>query len=146
MATAIPDLWPEYIVEQVVTPRAILRAQAASLKSRTGGLLEAEVQSDVSTVGGTAIAELRFVAKAPSIQYRAELFVCTHSMNNVYPVEIESVHFSSIRDDDGEGPSTKLTADDQDDLISTLQLLFSAPSFRSTLQSMIALSNEATGK
>jgi hypothetical protein len=68
----------------MVTPAAILRAQAAVLAERTKGILEAAVET--SSVGDEFYH--RFVIKAPALgNYRYELFQVHHPAT-LYPVVI----------------------------------------------------------
>ena len=43
--TQIPDLWPASVKVEILTPYAILRAQATKLTERTQGIVEGKVRS-----------------------------------------------------------------------------------------------------
>ena len=53
MTTTIPDLWPEEISVEVLTPLAILRYQAERFRDRTKGLLKAKATTITKDHGST---------------------------------------------------------------------------------------------
>jgi hypothetical protein len=80
------DLWPSDLgIASIVTPAAILRAQAALLGEKTKGVLEAVVET--SSVGDQI--RHQFVIKVPALgYYRYVLFVVRHPID-LYPVVID---------------------------------------------------------
>jgi hypothetical protein len=80
------DLWPSDLgIATIVTPAAILRAQAAFLGEKTKGVLEATVET--SSVGDQI--RHRFVIKVPALgNCRYALFSVHHSID-LYPVFID---------------------------------------------------------
>ena len=80
------DLWPSDLgFASIVTPAAILRAQAALLAEKTKGMLEAAVET--SSVGNEIYH--RFVIKVPALgNYRYVLFKVHHPME-LYPVVVD---------------------------------------------------------
>jgi hypothetical protein len=80
------DLWPpDLVIASIVTPAAILRAQAALLGERTKGVLEGVVET--SSVGSDIYH--RFVIKVPALgNYRYALFSVHHPVT-LYPVFID---------------------------------------------------------
>lgn len=51
MPEMLTDLWPEIETENIVTPLAILRFQAGQLRTKTKGLIEAEVRTKTTSNG-----------------------------------------------------------------------------------------------
>ena len=80
------DLWPSDLgIASIVTPAAIIRAQAALLGERTKGVLEGIVET--SSVGSDIYH--RFVIKVPTLgNYRYALF-SVHHPATLYPVFID---------------------------------------------------------
>ena len=143
MAVEIPDLWPAYVADQIVTPLAILRIQAEKLRVRSNGILEAEVQSSVvrnNHPSPPSQVKHRFLINAPAIAYQHELLTCSHEIAVVYPVKIESIHLFLNESTDPDWTS----ANNQAELLYQIGNLLNSPSARSAIESMIARSNEAS--
>lgn len=85
MADAIPNLWPA-IDTNVISPVAVLRAQASLLREQTQGLLEAAVRTWQSKEGNT-VYDFRVIAP-PLDRFTYELFQAWHKPDMVYPVVI----------------------------------------------------------
>ena len=83
--TLLPDLWPEIEMENIVTPEAILRFQAGQLRTKTNGLIEAEVRTHRT---GTVSHELVLIAPALD-RYECVIASFHHGVTLVYPVSIE---------------------------------------------------------
>ncbi len=112
----------------MVTPAAILRAQAAVLAERTKGILEAAVET--WSVGDEFYH--RFVIKVPALgDYRYELFQVHHSVP-LYPVVVD--------DDPGVRLARNLSA--LDDAVGRDRLLRDEDALRSWLRGVFA--SEAT--
>jgi hypothetical protein len=104
MSASIPDLWPEDIAVDSVTPLAILNAQATKLAEKTKGLLEAEVTTheeqepvpqpgvvDVSRPLSKILLVHEFDVIAPALQnYRHRIMSVKHSPELCYPCRIFS--------------------------------------------------------
>jgi hypothetical protein len=80
------DLWPsDLIIASIVTPAAILRAQATLLGEKTKGIVEAAVET--SSVGDQI--RHRFVIRVPALgNYRYSLF-SVHPPADLCPVFID---------------------------------------------------------
>jgi len=80
------DLWPSDLgIVSIVTPAAILRAQATLLGEKTKGILEGAVET--SSVGDQI--RHRFVIRVPALgNYRYPLFSVHHAVD-LYPVFID---------------------------------------------------------
>lgn len=89
MATAtIPNLWPPIKVD-VITPYAILQAQASRLSELTQGLLRAEITN--SKTSNKAMF-YHFDVIAPVLNnYRHTLLVVEQSPTRAYPVKVEGI-------------------------------------------------------
>jgi hypothetical protein len=91
MTTAIPDLWPETLKPDVLSPVAILRTQAAKLSERTNGLLEADVVSSVVVDGEAQTRRYVLEITAPALGHRKfQVLAAEHSMTGAYPVKLHS--------------------------------------------------------
>jgi hypothetical protein len=80
------DLWPSDLgITSIVTPAAILRAQAGFLGERTKGVLEGAIET--SSANGDV--NHRFVIKVPALgNYRYPLFQVHHPVT-LYPVIVD---------------------------------------------------------
>ena len=131
MPEGIPDLWPDEIATEVVTPYAILRMQASHLRRRTENLLEAEVVSEEDA------GQLRHYLEiiAPSLErYRFRLLTAKHEASLVYPVTIESDAFDR--------PVTRVVADTQEEFVEGIGKVLRSSRARSVIHSLIARTNE----
>ena len=88
MAETIPNLWPVDIQARVLTPVAILRAQASEIRKLTQGVLDAEVS--VSTNDKDRVwYVLDLIAPALS-KYRYRVLSVGHQKDMVYPTHIQA--------------------------------------------------------
>jgi len=133
MTAKIPDLWPAELSERVLTPAAILKAQATILGERTKGVLEAEVSSrPEQTKEGQLVTVYDFDVIAPALNgYRKTILRVEHGKDIIYPVYIKSL-----------GPGIPQAANDQKFLEVLGSHLQSQP-VMSLIQTLIARSNEA---
>jgi hypothetical protein len=149
MSTSIPDLWPEDLSVNILTPAAILKGQAAKLAEKTKGLLEAEVttseepraaagpldltRTDAQSTGNTLIVH-DFDLIAPALQnYRHRVMVAKHSAALCYPASVMSealIH----------GP---IVANSEQEFIQLVGTILQSVAVRAVIQSLIARSNEA---
>lgn len=88
-AAAVPDLWPDEVRADILTPLAILRIQAGYLNQRVGGIL----QADVTTHASTAIVSHQLVLKAPSLEYSTAIVAVRHPTEQFYPATVKSSAF-----------------------------------------------------
>lgn len=163
MTATIPSLWPDDIRVDLVPPVAVLRAQAAKLGQITQGILDA----DVTTVTGEkdfVVHRLDLIAPAlAGRRYRA--LTVTHRAD-YYPVVLEADCFrpktrAAAFDDPyraafavaGAEELTwprpndwRPTTADQDDFLKKVGEVLRSKEVRSVIESMIALSNQQTGK
>jgi hypothetical protein len=148
MTTAIPDLWPESLKPVVLSPVAILRTQAARLKERTNGLLEAEIQTKrITEPNGDTKALHVFEIVAPAMDgYRFQVLSIEHPSPGAYPVDISSfflptrvfVAMSGGRNIPSEKlPNTQRCAN-QDAFQEALKKVFSSQELSGILDSLIA--------
>ncbi|MBV9761347.1 MAG: hypothetical protein JO340_12345 [Acidobacteriaceae bacterium] len=85
MATQ-PDLWGNLDLEEIRTPAAILREQAALLGQKTKNLIEARV--DLVPMGDRIFHIFKLVV--PTLGgYVYELFRVSNTVANLYPVRVE---------------------------------------------------------
>src|SRR5579872_400146 len=115
---AQPDLWGEIqIPNDVRTPLAILREQAALLGPKTQNLVEAEVDTEPY---GSDLRH-RFYLIAPALDnYRYQLFEARHEVTKLYPVVIDY--------------STRLAT--QDELMDWLKNRLSSPETRQVITTL----------
>ena len=134
MPSKIPDLWPDDISTDVLTPLAIMRAQSPGLSRRTKGLLEA----DINSVEKDKEVVHNFDLTAPALSnFRERILFVTHERNRVYPAKIEAACFMRKQ-----GPSTVCRAMSQDEFLTLISEVIRSPDVRSTIESLIAQSNE----
>jgi hypothetical protein len=140
MSSQIPNLWPSEVRVDVPTPKAILLVQAWELEKQTQGVLKAEVDEQQ----GENIT-LVFDVLAPALGgLREPLFRAFFKAGRVYPVSVLAPCFAN----EGEGHARKAkarTASSPEQLLEALAEVFKSPEAVSTLLSLIARSNEATG-
>jgi hypothetical protein len=119
--------------ETVLSPAAILQAQATNLEERTKGVLEAEVFSrEVAAKEGQAVTVYQFDVIAPALnRYRKTILQVQHTKDAIYPVYIQSL-----------GPGLPQAANDKEFLVVLRSYLQSQP-VMSLIQTLIARSNEA---
>jgi hypothetical protein len=148
MTDSIPDLWSSDIQVRVLTPLAILRAQASLLRRKTQGLVEAVV--DTRTSKESIRHHLDLIAPAVN-GYRERMLTATHSPNRVYPVTVAAECFfpkggnaatllAAIID---KLPENERIAGTQDDFIKLVKEVLQSLQVRGAIESLIAQSNEA---
>ena len=129
MAISIPDLWPGDLTVDVLSPLAILRAQASLLEQKTKGLLRAEVTTNVVEKKDV---QHQFDIVAPALnKYRYRVLVASHKPDLVYPVVIRW------------SPDAYEIEYSESELLHALGNILSSVSVRSVIDSLIAKSNEA---
>ena len=137
MAIQIPNLWPVKQVQvDVLTPLAILRAQANNLNQMTHGLLVGKV----NTIFNARYALHHFDVVVPSLQsYTHRLLSVEHSRKLAYPVSIQAQYCQ-----EPDALIKGCTAHSQDEFIELLGKVLELSSVISVLQSLIARSNEVS--
>lgn len=134
MANAVPDLWPESVDVDVISPLVILRHQATALRKRTKNLLEADIHtstlephpaSDPFDDDARVQHELRIVVPALD-RYSYSLLRVWHRSSLPYPVTIV-----------GWG-----TAASEDEFMDLLSKALASPDTMSIIHSLIAQTNE----
>lgn len=141
MASAIPDLWPEDVATDVVTPLVIMRHQAGLLRLRTKNILEADVMSSES---GTESIVHDFQIVVPALnRYRVSLFSVEHGRLMPYPVTVRADGVFSHPSLSFINRSDTADATTQSQFTELLKQVFESPSVRSVIHSMIALVKEA---
>jgi hypothetical protein len=134
MPAKIPDLWSDDISVDVLTPLAILRAQVQGLERRTQGVLEVQI----SSVPKGNDMEHWFDLVAPALGFRERILNATHAWDRVYPVKVEAACFAA------KGKLTQ-TALSQEEFVDLIREVLRSGEVRSSIQSLIARSNEAKG-
>jgi hypothetical protein len=85
---AQPDFWGELAPDDIRTPVAIMREQAALLGAKTGNLIEARVATEAGTWSNRHGGDFkhRFLLVAPALgDYTYELFSVSHDVS-IYPI------------------------------------------------------------
>ncbi len=119
-------LWPDLMPNNtVLSPKEILRQQAAELGKKTKNLLTADITSSVTRdILETDHVLLTFRIEAPLLNYWFDLFTVKHDILRIYPVFINNSEKAS----------------DEEEFKTLLKKLFSKPETIAKLQSLIAQS------
>lgn len=122
------DLWPADIGESKLTsPVAILREQAAFLKQKTGGLVEAEVTTRVIS---NEMIHSTFVLVVPGLDgYRYELLEVRHQVS-FYPLD--------ILPRSGHNLPNYMDVPTEKRYVKDLQALFGSPEVKRLIHSLVA--------
>lgn len=148
MATQLRDVWGDAINVDVLTPAAILNAQATLLKQKTQGIVIGEV---TSTENDNGVVTLAFDLRAPAAgNMRATVLYVRHAKSFVYPALVTAAELVA-RDGRYEGnmqwgdekDEMSLLAPTDDEFFKLLTKALRSPSVMSRIQSLIARSNEA---
>ncbi len=145
--TQIPDLWPASVKVEILTPYAILRAQATKLTERTQGIVEGHVRS--RAVARSLICHT-FDLLAPVLSFRYTLLRLWHRETMVYPVLITQGLDNSLNPIkilqliEGEFVHSAFgLSRDEDTLLKNLSQIFTDASSGTVISSLIARTNEA---
>lgn len=133
MSATIPNLWPDDITVDVVTPAAILKAQASQLAASTKGLLLAEVNA--SRAGSQVVHQLDVIAPALG-GYRHRLLQVSHRQDRVYPATVSGPGLEALSE---WGDKEAYT---QQELLKLIGASLQSGEAKSLLLSLIARSNE----
>ncbi len=157
MAQTIPDLWPEYVQPNVLSPATILKFQAAQLRAKTNHVLEAEVvgyrrdiddlraelESDAPTIVGdwpnpyeeaalTTIV-LHFELVAPLMAgHRVRLFQAKYTEDAVYPVGVYQPEMMEAYE----------WANTQEEFVELIKKVLNSGHTKALIQSLLAQINE----
>lgn len=162
MASDIPNLWPKFDYDSVLSPALIARAQATNLRDATGGRLEGELKTQ--SFKGLNDTLTIFNIVAPSVErYSFELFRLIHDKKLPYPVRLLTPFSSELADSvramgnrkligliEGspevgpEGPTFTFRSSSQDEFISILRELFMTRGTTQVINSLLAMTNEGT--
>jgi hypothetical protein len=157
MSVTMPDLWPDVVKPAVLSPAAILRVQAAKLKQRTDGLLEAVVDSAGQMRGEKLHVLHRLELEVPSLNYyRHGILVAEHENPGAYPVFIVSSILDAPDDSQERAPkpidevthSGKLSGTrcaDEQEFLDALGKILSSSQLKTLLVSLLAQINDARG-
>jgi hypothetical protein len=131
--TEIPNLWPvDQIRVDVLSPAAIMRAQASEISRLSQGVLRGEVQTEA--IKDNAWIYLDVVAPTAG-NVRRRVASVKHAIDGVYPVEILEL------------PGGQDRAASQEEFLVRLRTLLQSPRTISLIQSLLARANEgATNK
>jgi hypothetical protein len=128
MAEQIPNLWPELKPDEIRTPLAILRQQAAFLGERTKNVVEGEVVTEPTSGDFSHV----FFLRAPALgDYRYQLFRAKHGID-LYPAEVWTHVFGQ-----------RWHADDEPALLQALREIFTNEKVVRIVNSIIAQSVQA---
>ncbi len=151
MAVAVPNLWPETLKPVTISPIAVLRTQAAHLKERTGGLLEAHVTTRTfqrwkDEENRPLIAEHEFSITAPRLGYRRGIFTVEHDYPGAYPAVLSSWFLKPVghlkEPIDEEMPSEFCFS--QSEFLAVVGKVLQSRHMSSLLESLIAQINDAS--
>jgi len=144
---SISDLWGD-VKATAVTPAHVPRIQANHLKRKTGGLLEATVQN--YDEDGRKL--VRFEVVAPVLGRVGEaLFAISHDPGKPYPAvlhidfAVQEVDWFPASNDDFDF-KYQINVGSQSDLMDVLPKVFQSPRVQTTLESLIASSNEVAAE
>jgi len=167
MTATIPNLWPEGIKVDVLPPVTILKYQATKIREMTKGILECEV---TTVTGPEDFVSHRLDLIAPVLDGRRQRVLTATHRADLYPVVVEADCFrpkpkpkpltpleemgATVAETlDGifraKNPPSwpnpddwRPIADDQDELLKRIGEVLKSRGVRSTIDSMIALSND----
>ncbi|WMX12770.1 hypothetical protein [Aureispira sp. CCB-E] len=126
MANENKNLWPDFDMNPVVTPKAILLEQGNFLNEKTKNVLHVDVSTVTQTNGDTV---LHFYIVAPNMNnYRYLLLSIMHKIT-LYPLEL-----------DFHTPEITYECVDQEDLLSDLKEIFNHESTIKIIHSLLAQS------
>ena len=136
MAPSIPNLWPSTIKTDILTPLAILRAQANALSQATEGLLEARVDSGEEK--GKARHDLYVLA--PALDCEHAIVRALHDPEMVYPVQLNAR--VALRSEEPQNMFSDVECTSDSAFLAALKNVLESQYVTSVVQSLIARSNE----
>jgi hypothetical protein len=148
MAVEIPNLWPvEAIKVDVLSPVAILRAQAGHFQQASMGLLRAEVST---TTGDNRVSHQMDIVAPALGNYRHAILTVRHSADMPYPATVYDAGTGST------GGQTKPTlcisllppqpfeAYSEKEFVEKVSSILNSGTVIALIQSLLARSSEAT--
>lgn len=140
MPGPMQSLWPTDISVDILTPVALMRAQAAPLEKMTQGLIRLEV-STISPKGEDVVHEMSLIAP-PLKNLRQEILNATHTKRRVDPARLEAEcwHPEEYELESFSWPR----ADSEPEVIERLAKVLRSREVRSIMESMLTQINEET--
>ena len=141
MPADIPSLWSDLIKPGILSPFAILRAQAEALKEQTNSILVPEINSEEH---GSRIKHTLLIVVPPLDGFRYSALEIAHHKISPYPVYSLGPGFRHLEDEfnnyvlNGVRVSGLVGAHNQDEFIEVLSKMLTHPSLVGTLQGLIA--------
>jgi hypothetical protein len=137
MTTEIPSLWPDSALQvDTLSPSTILRVQAAELSRLTRGILRGEVNKVLLD----NVVEWQFDVVAPAAgNLRRRIATVHHELDGAYPVQLIELRARALEID-----TERYEAASQEQFIKLLESWLKSTSVVSTVQSLLARSNELT--
>lgn len=125
------DLWPKNLgtTGKAIAPITILREQAALLGEKTQNIIEAEVYSQATPQNPGNISTTFYLVAPALDNYKFALFQINHKIENLYPVNLHS-----------ETLGIKKAIFEEEDLLSTLEQVFSHEKTMNIINSMLVQS------
>ncbi|MDZ7898058.1 MAG: hypothetical protein U5N85_08525 [Arcicella sp.] len=132
----VTNLWPDFTIEKVRTPKTVLKEQAALLGERTRNLILGEVVSDkVPLKSGKEVISEELYLVVPSLgNYRYRLVELYHEPALVYPL-FEGLYLSEGMKSNG--------INDENDLTKYLSSVFTNTKTKTIIQSLLAQAMES---
>lgn len=139
------DFWANDINPGILSPLMILRAQEPALRKRTGGIVEAKVISQIAS----DVTKHQLILIAPAVDnYQETILAAQHNVRRVYPCQVESASFQEYEESvRGRLPplaamDTVQIAGTQAEFIRLLKLALNSKTVRTTIDALLAKSNE----
>ena len=150
MQTTIPDLWGDAITVDILTPIAILNAQSEFLKQKTQGIVWGEL---IGRQKGNVLT-VWFDLRAPALNgFRTRILGVKHLIDQVYPASVtaanlyptggDSMPTGALQWDGAQGSRRSILTPTQEAFIEVVGRVLHSSDVTSTIQSLIARSNEA---
>lgn len=120
------NLWPDFDSEQAPrSPKIVIEEAGAGLDEKTDGLVKF-YRASVSIRGNSV--EVLFTLYTRSLGYHFPFLRAEFSVDSVYPVKVVA------------DKMTDVVANDENELIASLEEIFNAPSTVETIQKLMSLS------
>lgn len=124
------NLWPDFAINKIKSPKAILKEQAGHLMAQTNNVLSAEVRT--SHYNGNISHD--FIVIAPAIDnYRYSLFSVKHAVTGYYPITINI-------DSDDPAWEYGIEAENEKEFVKLLSIVFNNPAIIQIVSSLLSQS------
>lgn len=132
------NLWPDFAIEPLKSPRTILKEQAGYLMAKTNNVLSAAVETNHYK---ERISH-EFYVVAPALNnYRYRLFSVSHEIVGYYPITITSeIVLYGEHDDDTEIVYNPTKAKNEEEFMSLLSNVFKNPGNVRIISSLLSQS------